>query len=386
MSKKKRTFSAEFKARVALDALSGEYTLTELSTKYGVHANQISKWKKQAKEGLVDMFSGKKNTVQQDNAEQIKELHAKIGQLTVEKDFLQQAFKNLSTERRREVVDKGHPCLSIRRQCNILGLQRSTYYYQPIGESEYNLSLMKRIDELFMDYPFLGTRQMRNMLRDEGHQVGRGRVKRLMRRMGLMAVFQKPRTSQKHPEHKIYPYLLRNLEISRPNHVWCSDITYIPMKRGFLYLVAIMDWHSRSVLSWRISNTMDADFCIAALEDAMNRYGVPEIFNTDQGSQFTSYEFTKTLRDTGVQISMDGRGRWMDNVMIERLWRSVKYECVYLREFLSGSELRQSLARWFDFYNNHRPHFAFDGKKPMEIYQKGNAPDGVPHLDTRKAA
>ncbi|WP_439646696.1 IS3 family transposase [Salidesulfovibrio brasiliensis] len=380
MSRKRRGFTAEFKTRVALDALSGEQSLSELAAKYGVHPNQISQWKRQAKEGVAASFSGKAQKNQQSDEARIKELHAKIGQLTVEKDFLQQAFKNLSCERRREVVDKEHPMLSVRRQCRILKLQRSTYYYQPVGESMYNLSLMKRIDELFMELPFFGSRQMRNILRDEGHQVGRGRVRRLMRKMGLMAIYQKPRTSQPHPQHKRYPYLLRNMAITRPNQVWCADITYIPMKRGFLYLVAIMDWHSRAVLSWRLSNTMDADFCVSALEDAMNRYGVPEIFNTDQGSQFTSYEFTRTLRDAGVRISMDGRGRWMDNVMIERLWKSLKYECVYLRELKTGSDLRNALVWWFDFYNNRRPHKTFDGMKPMEIYQTRPKPEGVPPL------
>jgi len=285
----------------------------------------------------------------------------------------------MSCERRRGIVDTGHPKLSIRRQCTLLDLHRSTYYYQPQGESPQNLELMRLIDELFTSMPFLGSRQMRNMLRDLGYPASRGRVRRLMRRMGLMAVFQKPNTSEPHPEHKVYPYLLRNLAIARPNQVWCADITYIPMKRGFLYLVAIMDWHSRAVLSWRLSNTMDADFCVAALDEALNRYGVPEIFNTDQGSQFTSYEFTRTLRDAGVRISMDGRGRWLDNAMIERLWRSLKYECVYLREMETGRELRESLAWWFDFYNNRRPHFAFDGKKPIEIYQR-HSPEGVPPL------
>jgi putative transposase len=291
----------------------------------------------------------------------------------------------MSAARRRGIVDTGHPQLSIRNQCKLLDLQRSTYYYQPQGESEYNLELMRLIDELFTNLPFLGSRQMRRMLVDTGHQVGRGRVRRLMRKMGLMAVFHKPRTSQPHPEHKIYPYLLRNVPIVRPNQVWCSDITYIPMKRGFLYLVTVMDWYSRAVLSWRLSNTMDSDFCVAALEDALNRYGVPEIFNTDQGSQFTSYDFTKTLRDAGVRISMDGRGRWLDNAMIERLWRSLKYECVYLKEYETGSELRRSLVWWFGFYNGRRPHSVFNGRKPMEIFQN-ELPEGVPPLAGLKKA
>ena len=215
--------------------------------------------------------------------------------------------------------------------------------------------------------------------------MSRDRVRRLMRKMGLMAVYQKPKTSEPHPELKIYSYLLRNLPITRPNQEWCTDITYIPMKRGFLYLVAIMGRHSRAVLSWRLSNTMEEDFRVAALEEALNHYGVPEIFNSDKGSQFTSYEFARTLREAGVQISMDGRGRWVDNVMIERLWRSLKYECVYLREMETGRELRQSLAWWFEFYNNRRPHFAFDGMKPMEIYQRF-APEGAPPLAASKAA
>ena len=291
----------------------------------------------------------------------------------------------MSAARRRGIVDAGHPQLSIRNQCKLLDLQRSTYYYQPQGESEYNLELMRLIDELFTNLPFLGSRQMRRMLVDTGHQVGRGRVRRLMRKMGLMAVFHKPRTSVPHPEHKIYPYLLRNVPIVRPSQVWCADITYIPMQRGFLYLVTVMDWYSRAVLSWRLSNTMDSDFCVAALEDAINRYGVPEIFNTDQGSQFTSYDFTKTLRDAGVRISMDGRGRWLDNAMIERLWRSLKYECVYLKEYETGSDLRRSLAWWFDFYNSRRPHSVFNGRKPMEIFQN-ELPEGVPPLAGLKKA
>ena len=274
----------------------------------------------------------------------------------------------MSSERRRQMVEKEHPQLSVSRQCNLLGLKRSTYYYQPKGESPYNEELMRRIDEQFLDTPFYGTRQMKRHLVNMGYKVGRRRVKRLMRKMGLVAVYQKPRTSNPHPEHKVYPYLLRGVKIDRPDQVWCADITYIPMQRGFLYLVAVMDWHSRAVLSWRLSNTMDSDFCVAALEDAISRYGVPGIFNTDQGSQFTSYDFTRTLKEAGIRISMDGKGRWMDNVFIERLWRSLKWECVYLRELASGSHARDELGKWFHFYNWKRPHSYFDGKRPMEVY------------------
>jgi len=279
----------------------------------------------------------------------------------------------MSRERRRGMVERGHPRLSICRQCHLLGLARSTWYHRPKSESAMNLDLMRRIDEQFLETPFYGSRQMRRHLRHQGIEVGRGRVRRLMRKMGLMAIYQKPRTSQPHPEHKIYPYLLRGLAIKRPDQVWCADITYIRMRRGFLYLVAIMDWHSRAVLSWRLSNTLDADFCVAALEEAMNRYGVPEIFNTDQGSQFTGQDFTQALKDAGVAISMDGKGRWMDNVFIERLWRSVKWECAYLREFETGSQARQALGNWFHFYNEQRPHTAFDGRRPMDVYREGHS-------------
>ena len=277
----------------------------------------------------------------------------------------------MSRQRRRGMVEADHPRLSITRQCQVLGLARSTWYHRPQGEKAVNLDLMRLIDAQFLETPFYGSRQMQRHLKNQGVMVGRTRVRRLMRKMGLMAIYQKPRTSVPHPEHRIYPYLLRGLRIDHPDQVWCADITYVPMKRGFLYLVAIMDWHSRAVLSWRLSNTMDATFCVDALEEAMNRYGVPGIFNTDQGSQFTGLEFTQTLKEAGASISMDGKGRWMDNVFIERLWRSVKWECIYLRELETGSQAREALDDWFRFYNEQRPHTAFDGRRPMEVYRDG---------------
>jgi putative transposase len=236
------------------------------------------------------------------------------------------------------------------------------------GESPLNLSLMRVIDAQFLETPWYGSRQMARHLRRGGYVVGRKRVRRLMAKMGVPAVYQKPRTTVPHPEHRTWPYLLRNLVIDRPDQVWCADITYIPMRRGFLYLVAIMDWASRRVLSWRLSNTMDADFCIEALEEAMARHGRPEIFNTDQGSQFTSPRFTEVLLEAGVKISMDGKGRWMDNVFIERLWRSLKYECVYLHAFETGSEARAGIGRWVTYYNAERPHSALGGRTPLEAH------------------
>ncbi len=237
-----------------------------------------------------------------------------------------------------------------------------------------NLELMRLIDEQYLETPWYGARQMARHLRRQGHGVNRKRIGRLMRLMGLSAIYQKPNTSKPHPLHKIYPYLLRGMTINRPNQVWCADISYIPMRRGFLYLVAIMDWFSRKVLSWRLSNTMDNDFCVAVLEEALARYGKPEIFNTDQGSQFTSDDFTGALEDAGIRISMDGKGRWMDNVMIERLWRSLKYECIYLHAFETGSEVRQGLNHWIDFYNTRRPHSSLDDKTPDEAYWKRPRP------------
>ena len=234
----------------------------------------------------------------------------------------------MSRVERKATIRRDHPELSLSRQCGLLSISRSSYYYAPKGESPENLALMRLLDGLFLKYPFYGSRQMVRHLRREGHRVGRHRVRRLMRLMGLETIYQAPRTSAPHPAHRIYPYLLGGMAIEAPNRVWCADITYIPVQRGFLYLVAIMDWATRHVLSWRLSNTMDASFCVEALNEALTKYGKPEIFNTDQGSQFTSLDFTGALKDAGIRISMDGRGRCMDNIFIERLWRSLKYEAV----------------------------------------------------------
>ncbi len=288
----------------------------------------------------------------------------------------------MSVARRRQMIERGHANLSIAAQCRLVSIGRSSFYYAPVSETAETLALMAVIDASFLDHPWYGSRQMARHLGRLGHAVGRRRVRRLMARMGLAPIYQRPRTSDPHPAHRIYSYLLRDLEITRPGHVWCADITYIPMRRGFLYLVAIMDWASRKVLAWRLSNTMDATFCVEALKEALTRFGRPEIFNTDQGSQFTSADFTGVLRDAEVRISMDGRGRWMDNVFIERLWRSLKYECVYLNAFETGSELRAGLGRWISYYNEQRPHSRLAGRTPDEVYERvgampypGHAPD-----------
>ncbi len=277
------------------------------------------------------------------------------------------------------MVDPEHARLSIVRQCRLMSIARSSFYYEGKGESPLNLRLMRLIDEQFLETPFYGSRQMKRWLYRQGYMVSRKRVRRLMRLLGLQAVFQRPRTSQPHPEHRIYPYLLRDLEITRPNHVWCTDVTYIPLQRGFLYLVAVMDWASRKVLSWRLSNTLDPSFCVEALEEALEHYGAPEIFNTDQGSQFTSVDFTDVLKEAGIRISMDGKGRWMDNIFIERLWRSLKYEQVYLSEYATGTQARAGIGWWIDFYNERRPHSSLNDRTPDEAYTD-DAADRSPGL------
>jgi putative transposase len=274
----------------------------------------------------------------------------------------------MSRGERKAMIVREHPELSLSRQCEVLSISRSSFYHAPMGESPETLALMRRIDELFLKYPFYGSRQMARQLRREGVHAGRHRVRRLMRLMGLQAIYQAPRTSAPHPAHRIYPYLLKGLAIERPNQVWCADITYIPVQRGFLYLVAIMDWATRHVLAWRLSNTMDARFCVEALEEALARYGPPEIMNTDQGSQFTGSAWITTLTDAGVQVSMDGRGRYMDNIFIERLWRSLKYEAVYLHELTDGFRAERVIRDWIEFYNGDRPHSALGGRTPAEAY------------------
>jgi len=270
---------------------------------------------------------------------------------------------------RLALVDHDDPVLQVTAQCRLLKVARSTLYYQavPVGSDE--LAVMRLIDELHLEYPFYGSRRMAVVLRDDGWAVNRKRAQRLMRVMGLEAIYQKPNTSRSHPDHKVYPYLLRGLIIDRPNQVWCADITYVPMAKGFVYLVAVMDWFSRRVLAWRLSITMETDFCVDALREAMERHGRPEIFNTDQGVQFTSAAFLDELSGQGVQISMDGKGRFLDNIFIERLWRSLKYEEVYIKAYGSVAEARQGIGGWLGFYNEKRPHQALDYRTPRAVHE-----------------
>jgi len=280
----------------------------------------------------------------------------------------------MSAPDRRAKLDRDHASLSVRRQCTMLGIARSGVYRLPRPANDDDLALLRRIDELFTRWPFLGSRRMTAMLRAEGRTINRKRVRRLMRRMGIAALGPKPRTTKPAPGHAIFPYLLRDMTVERANQVWAADITYIPIGRGFLYLVAVMDWSSRAVLSWRLSNSMDVAFCVSALEEALARFGRPEIFNTDQGSQFTSAAFTGVLASTGIRISMDGRGRWMDNVFIERLWQSLKHEDIYLKGYADGHEAKAGIAEWIGFYNNQRPHQALGNRTPMSVWR-----DNVTH-------
>lgn len=273
----------------------------------------------------------------------------------------------MSVERRRAVVDRQHPSLSVVRQCTLLGISRSGLYYRPAEISQEDLNIMKLIDRQYLATPFYGARRMAAWLKNQGYKINRKRVRRLMQVMRITAVYRRPRTSKPAPGQKIYPYLLRGMKITRPNQVWAADITYIPMARGFLYLVAIIDWYSRYVLSWRLSNTLDDGFCVDAMEEALKK-GRPDIVNTDQGAQFTSEAFTGLLEQHGVKISMDGKGRYSDNLFIERLWRTVKYEEVYLKAYQDGKEARVAIGDYFHFYNSERPHQSLGYRTPAEVF------------------
>ncbi len=265
------------------------------------------------------------------------------------------------------MIDGAHG-LSITKQAKALGISRGSVYYRPCPISVEDLAVMRRIDELHLEFPFAGSRMLRDLLNREGIEIGRRHVATLMKRMRIEALYRKPNTSKPAPGHKIYPYLLRGMTVSRPDQAWAMDITYVPMARGFVYLAAVVDWYSRKVLSWRLSITMEAAFCVEALEEALARYGTPEIFNTDQGSQFTSQEFTGVLSEAGIAISMDGKGAWRDNVFVERLWRSIKYEEIYLRAYASVGEARASIGRYLTLYNGRRPHSSLDRLKPDQAY------------------
>ncbi|MPR11897.1 IS3 family transposase [Microvirga tunisiensis] len=368
MSKRpRRNHSPAFKAKVALAAVKGEKTLAELAQQFDVHPNQIAQWKAQLLDGATDVFGAEKAGAANPPVD-VKTLHAKIGELTLANGFFRaRARQSRSVAERKAMIDRCH-ALPLARQAAELGISRGSLYYQPQAVSAADLALMRRMDELHLEFPFAGSRMLRDLLVAENFTVGRLHVSTLMKRMDIEALYRKPSTSKPAPGHQVYPYLLRKLPITRPNQVWAMDITYIPMARGFVYLAAVVDWFSRRVLAWRLSITLEAAFCIEAVEEAVARYGCPEILNTDQGSQFTSHDFTSVLLKNEIAISMDGKGAWRDNVFVERLWRSIKYEEVYLRAYDTVAEARASIGRYLTFYNGRRPHSSLDRRTPDQAY------------------
>jgi len=362
MTTTRKQYSPQFKARVATEAIRGEKTLSQLGSQFKVHPMQIAKWRKAAIEQLPELFVDGRTRKAGNGEADNDALYQEIGRLKVELDWLA-----CSTNDVRPLVDWGHGEISVRRQCELLGANRSSLYYEPLGESQENLLLMRLMDEQYTRTPFYGSRRMTEWLINQGHAVNRKRVSRLMEMLGIEAVYPKPKLSRPGEDHKIYPYLLRGVTVARADQVWSTDITYIRMAQGFVYLVAVMDWFSRFVLSWSLSLTMEIDFCIEALKSALRR-GRPEIFNSDQGVQFTSEKFTGELAAKDIAISMDGRGRCMDNIFIERLWRSLKYEEVYLKDYASVTEARTGIERYLRFYNQERLHQSLDYRTPAELY------------------
>ncbi|WP_115304627.1 IS3 family transposase [Moraxella osloensis] len=377
MTKVRKRHNAEFKSKVAVEAIKEQKTINELTAEYGVHATQISNWKKQALAVIPSAF----NTKQQDNeqAQQaiIDELHRQLGQIISERDWLKKKFLTAHLESRKQLLEPDSKDFSTRKQCELLGINRSSLYYQPKPISELDITLMNLLDEQYTKTPFYGVKRMTAYLRQLGYRVNHKRVRRLLRQMGLDAIYQRPNTSKPNPEHQVYPYLLRNVPIIRCNQVWSTDITYIRLSKGFVYLMAVIDWYSRYVLDWSLSTTLEADFCIDTVGKLLHNGLRCEIFNTDQGSQFTSPRFTTPLIDSGIAVSMDGRGRALDNIFVERLWRSVKYECVYLRQFDMVSQARVGLKDYFEFYNHERLHQSLDYHTPAQVYLNNSSVNPV---------
>ncbi|MEM9047577.1 MAG: IS3 family transposase [Pseudomonadota bacterium] len=360
----RRNHSPAFKAKVAVAAIKGEKTLIELAQDFDVQPNQIKKWRDQPLEGATAVF-GDSLKAEPEPVIDVKTLHAKIGELTLENDFLRRARQGGSIAERKKMIDPTAK-LSVSCQAVVLGISRGSVYDQPRPVPAGDLKRMQRIDKLPMEFPFAGSRMLQGLLVQEGFRVGRLHVATLMKRMGIEALYRKPKTSKPAQGHKIDPYLLRTLPITRPNQVWAMDITYIPMARGFIYLAAVVDWFTRRVLAGRVSITLEVDFCIEAVKEALARYGAPEIFNSDQGSQFTSTDVIKVLAVREITISMDGKGAWRDNVFVE--WRTIKDEEVYLRAYASVSKARAGISRYIGFYNSRRPHSSLDGKTPDQAY------------------
>ncbi|MBI1742491.1 IS3 family transposase [Candidatus Acetothermia bacterium] len=367
MKKPRNQYSAAFKFQVALAAARGDRTINELASEHSVHPNQVSQWKQHLLEEGATVFARGTQRRQREQEAQETDLFEQIGRLKMELEWVKKKALPDSLEVKRTMIELNHAKISVRRQCELIGLHRSTLYYLPAPETPLNLELLRRIDQQYTKTPFYGWPRMTAQLQRQGSAINPKRVRRLMQLMGLQAIYPQPRTSQRGTAVTVYPYLLRDLEVVRPNQIWSADITYVPVIGGFMYLIAILDWFSRYVLAWQLSNTLDGYFCVKTLEQAL-RGGQPEIFNTDQGVQFTARSFTSTLEAAGVRISMDGRGRVFDNIFVERLWRTVKYEDIYLHDYGSVPALQAGLHKYFTFYNQERLHQSLGYRTPAEVH------------------
>lgn len=375
MSKKMKTYSAEFKAKTVIELLGCDITLNELASKYAVTPKSIQNWKKQFLANAKLAFNADsavsefKEQLQSKDAK-INELHRQLGKRTSELEWVEKKLQSLDYDTKSSLIESKQSKISVVRQCALIGFNRSNIYYMPIEDPYQKSKLLRAIDDIYTEIPFYGYRKIYHYLRDEGFSVGMNRVRLYMRELGLKTIYptKKILTTLAHPAHKKYPYLLRGMEINRANQVWSTDITYIKVKGGFIYLAAIIDWYSKAILSHRISNTMDASLVVDVLNDALEKYGIPEIFNTDQGSQYTSHDHTDLLIKNCIKISMDGKGRATDNIAIERFWRSAKYENIYLNEYHTIHEVKQGVKEYVTFYNQKRHHQTLGYKKPMDVY------------------
>ncbi|MDX4037710.1 IS3 family transposase [Aliarcobacter skirrowii] len=373
--KKGQVFSAEFKTRIVLELLEGDATINQIASKHNITVKSIQNWKKQFLENAFLAFdvAGATKTYK-DEIEELKEqneqLAKALGKATVRADFAEGKLKSLDLSNKKALIDPKHKELTISEQCEILNISRSSYYYESVQYSNQDIKIMNKIDEIYTNRSFYGYRRIHMQLKEYGFNIGVNRVLKYMNVLGVDAIFPKKKklTSIKNHEHKIYPYLLNNIEINRPNQVWSGDITYIRTSKGFVYLAAVIDWHTKSILSWKISNSMDTFLATDVLKAAIDRYGTPEIFNTDQGSQYTSYYHTDILKQNNIKISMNGKGRSIDNITIERFFRTLKYENIYITDYQNIKELKEGISDYIHFYNFNRFHSALGYNKPMRVY------------------